>query len=118
MWPTGKEDKTDAEYEREELAVCSQKATELMKLSIQAVRDICDANPTLSNPSDYSQYVQAHMRATCQFLNVRKQEELRDAVDSSDSGAFDTADQLKSLNKAFKAYAARAVDLSERIADK
>ena len=102
-------------YEREELAVCSQKATELMKLSIQAVRDI---NPTLGNPNDYSQYVQAHMRATCQFLNVRKQEELRDAVDSSDSGAFDTANQLKSLNEAFKAYAARAVDLSERIADK
>ena len=105
----------------EELDVCSQKATELMKGSMDAVRAIVNANP--DGPHlDYSQCVQAHMRATCHFQSMIAQRDLVDAVKSvavnvdevdstiSKSGGLrDVGDEMYEFTTAFKTFAEEAV---------
>jgi hypothetical protein len=121
----------------EELDVCSQKATELMKGSMDAVRAIVDSNPVLvhCHDLDYSQCVQAHMRATCHFQSMIAQRDLVDAVksvavnvDELDStiaksgGLHDVGDVMHEFKEVFKTFAEEAVQsfncISESIDEK
>lgn len=118
----------------EELDVCSQKATELMKGSMDAVRAIVNSNP--NGPHlDYSQCVQAHMRATCHFQSMIAQRDLVDAVKSvaasvdevdftiSNAGGLrDVGEVMHEFTEVFKTFAEEAVQsfncISESIAEK
>lgn len=105
----------------EERDVCIQKATELMKGSMDAVRAIVNANP--DGPHlDYSQCVQAHMRATCHFQSMIAQRDLVDAVDQNaaqllaldstfqkSGGLCDVGDEMHEFTKVFKTFAEEAV---------
>lgn len=77
MSAAGKKRKTRAERESEELAECGRKATELLLGSMKAVREMYGLHGS-QDPD--MRCVQAHVRATCQFLSDKRQERMETAL--------------------------------------
>ena len=113
----------------EELDLCSQKATELMEKSTDAVRAHVNSNPACRHDLDFSQCVQAHMRATCHFQSMIAQRDLVDAVnavansvDEVDSTIQQSGGVHDEFTKVFKTFAEEAVQsfncISESIDEK
>tara|TARA_B100001094_G_scaffold128762_1_gene124807 strand:- start:39 stop:365 length:327 start_codon:yes stop_codon:yes gene_type:complete len=81
MSTAGKKRKTRAEKEGEELAECGRKATELLLASMKAVREMYGLH---SSQQPDMQCVQAHVRATCQFMSDKRQKGLEATIDRVD----------------------------------
>jgi RNA processing factor Prp31 len=73
MSAAGKKRKTRAERESEELEECGRKATELLLASTKAVREMHGLRD--SEDPDV-RWVQTHVRATCQFMSDKRQQEM------------------------------------------